>query len=233
MPYLRSVCVSVTHPCYTLAKLALGLTLLCSTSCASLNSTPTTVISPITDISGVVQEFEPKARTPKKLQSFDLAQSQLWFPAVSGHFFGTPNVETKWSFELSAKGEFVIEAISGELARQATPFDARETNFLIEPAATRIARITPFLLAQYDGEPIGEAKWVNSDSRKERILVFFSQACRALGSLFYAGKEVRFDITVPSAGLFWLENNRRWRGPDRYVIAAANDVATLAVLKQP
>ncbi|MFK8022239.1 MAG: hypothetical protein AB8B86_20950 [Pseudomonadales bacterium] len=191
------------------------------------------MINPITQINGTVQEFEARARSPKKLQTIDLAQSQLWFPAVSGHFFGTPNLETKWSFELSEKGEFLINAITGDLAKQATQFDVRETSLLIEPATTKFARITPFLLAQYDGEPVGQARWVNSDSGKERMLVFFSQACRALGSIFYAGKEVRFDLVVPAAGLFWLENKKRWLGPDRYVIATANNVTTLAVLKQP
>lgn len=209
-----------------LGVLLIGITL---SACAGFSSAPP-LAQKVTALQSTVAAYTVNGPASDGDTSLDMNNSQLWFPAIAGHFYGTPDIESKWQPAIDGhKFEVSALQLDAELAKHAQPFDARETSVLISPENTRIARVAPFLLAQFDGEPIGESNWLNPESKRDLLLVYFDRSSRVLGSLFYGKKEVRFDLEIPGPGLYWLERRKSWFGPDKYVNGSSPNDTVLAV----
>lgn len=156
---------------------------------------------------------------------------QVWFPAVAGHLFGTPNVESSWSATPDEKGAFAfpLADLAAELKKMSQTFDASETALLLEPEDTRFARISSYAVREFDGELLGRASWNDPQTRSELILVYFDRRCRMLGSVFYGDDEVRVDLQIPAAGLYWLRKHRTLFGATRLLISAEPESLILAI----
>lgn len=184
------------------------------------------------DVDSQLVEYSVEFKHARQSGTLRIEDTQLWFPSVTGNFFGTPNAEFSWSPKLDAEGRFTLpaQAMLVELAKLATPFDSRETALLVEPGDTRIARVTSFVLHQFDGEPLGDARWRDQHGgRKDWLLVYFDQACRVVGSVFVGEQEHRFDLQIPSPGLYWLSQKPSWFGPGKFVNHGSPKQPILAV----
>ncbi|MEM8498342.1 MAG: hypothetical protein AAF542_10000 [Pseudomonadota bacterium] len=156
---------------------------------------------------------------------------QVWFPAIAGHLFGTPNVESSWSAAPDDDGAFAfpLTDVASELSKMSQVFDASETALLLEPEDTRFARISSFAVREFDGELLGRASWNDPATRSELILVYFDRECRMLGSVFYGKDELRVDLQIPAAGLYWLRKHRTLFGATRLLITEEPEYLVLAI----
>lgn len=156
---------------------------------------------------------------------------QVWFPAIAGHLFGTPNVESSWSATPDDNGAFAfpLTEVAGELRKMSQAFDASETALLMEPEDTRFARINSYAVREFDGELLGRASWNDLETRSELILVYFDRACRMLGSVFHGEDELRVDLQIPAAGLYWLRKHRTLFGTTRLLITQEPKYLVLAI----
>ncbi|MFK7731904.1 MAG: hypothetical protein AB8B48_09845 [Pseudomonadales bacterium] len=199
------------------------------TSCAG-NQAVTGAIDHSEQVSAIIVSVDQKRRP---LASDPLAgqEIQVWFPAVAGHLFGTPNVESSWSATPDEKGTFVfpLADIAAELEKMSLAFDASETALLLEPEDTRFARISSFAVREFDGELLGRASWNDPQSHSELILVYFDRACRMLGSVFYGEDEVRVDLQIPAPGLYWLRKHRSLFGSIRLLKSSEPQSLVLAI----
>ncbi len=211
------------------AALALLLACCVITSCAHNAIVGPAVLSPGHENAQFVQvdnKRRPVSPTPLAGQAI-----QFWFPAVAGHLFGTPNIESSWSATPDDAGAFVfpLDEIAHEMQKMSRAFDASETAVLLEPETTRFARIGSYALREFDGEPLGYTSWIAPKTRAELILVYFDRGCRMLGSVFHGKDEIRVDLRIPAAGLYWLRKHRTFFGTTRLDLSAQPDSLILAV----
>lgn len=158
----------------------------------------------------------------------------LWLPGLSGAFFGTPDTDSRWSVRANSDDQYElsIEQLQTELSASAAPFDVTETALMLEPQTTRLATINSYVLSTFDGEPLGISRWQNQRSKREMMLVYFDRPCRVLGSVFNGDTEIRFNVSVPEAGLYWLESKFKLFGPNEFALAPAKVDAALAVARK-
>lgn len=178
----------------------------------------------------VDQKRRPLSPDPLKGQAL-----QLWFPAVAGHLFATPNVESSWSAAPDKNGSFVfpLAEMADEMKKMSRAFDASETAVLLEPASTRFARISSYAVREFDGELLGRASWTDPLTRAELILVYFDRSCRMLGSVLHGNEEILVDLQIPAAGLYWLRKHRTLWGTTRLSMTAEPQKLVLTIEPAP
>jgi hypothetical protein len=131
---------------------------------------------------------------------------RLAFPYITGDLYGSPNT-----------GDFVVpvsrtpdgftldlnrtqKALASELG--AAHFSL---SFLkISPAEARIARLTPIALQRAGIDPVGTVEWLDAQSRRALMLVYFDRPARIAGSLTRGGETVRYDILAAKPGYVWV-----------------------------
>lgn len=134
------------------------------------------------------------------------AVMRLWFPYVSGDFYGPPNTGSFYEVTLNPDRSFELDLNkphqSVMKSLQGTSFSMRWLR--IGPADARIARLLPFVL-QADGiEPLGQADWVDADTRRRLMLVYFDRAARIFGSEQVNDQTMMFDISSDRPGYVWI-----------------------------
>lgn len=226
LPFMKLRCPPVRLP------LSLCFVFLLSACTASTGLQQSTTALE-TAINGQVVEYpESGFQGAPSSPSPAVINAQLWFPAIAGHFYGTPNLQKSWHASLDEAGGFQLPSttqIEQELSKLARPFDEQETAILVEPAATRVARLKTYVISEFDGEAVGTARWQASKHRSELLLVYFDRPCQVLGSLFFAGQEHRFDVRVPEAGLYWLARRHSLFGVRPYrAVALTQPVVAVA-----
>lgn len=199
------------------------------TSCMG-SQTIATAIDDSAEANATVMSVDEKRRplSPDPLAGQEI---QVWFPAIAGHLFGTPNVESSWSATPDDNGAFAfpLSDVAGELRKMSQAFDASETALLLEPQETRFARISSYAVSEFDGELLGRASWNDPQTRSELLLVYFDRGCRMLGSVFYGEDELRVDLQIPAAGLYWLRKHRTLFGATRLLIADQPEQLVLSI----
>lgn len=131
---------------------------------------------------------------------------RLWFPYVSGDFYGPPTTgsfyevtvrpDRSFELDLNKPHQSVMKSLQG------TSFSMRWLR--IGPADARIARLLPFVL-QADGiEPLGQADWVDADTRRRLMLVYFDRAARIFGTEQVNDQTMLYDISSDAPGYVWI-----------------------------
>ena len=75
----------------------------------------------------------------------------------------------------------------------------------IEPAAARIARLSPFVLPEDGIAPVGMTEWLDADTGAKLMLVYVDRPARMRGEIVYEGRNLRFDIEAKEAGYLWIQ----------------------------
>jgi hypothetical protein len=129
-----------------------------------------------------------------------LAQSQfrLFFPYICGDIYGAPTTGDFISPTLGPDYRFTIDLNRTHQALLASlePTELSVSYLHIEPAAARVARLAPMVL-QVDGiEPVGRTEWVDGDSGRAVMLLYFDRPAVISGG--------KFAIHAPAAGYVWV-----------------------------
>jgi hypothetical protein len=132
-------------------------------------------------------------RTP-----LDRAGFRLFFPYIAGDIYGSPTTGDFINPTLEADYHFTIDLNRSHEALLASlqPTDFSVAYLHIEPADARVARLAPMVL-QADGiEPVGRTEWVDGDTRRTVMLLYFDRPARISGG--------KFAIRTAAAGYVWV-----------------------------
>ena len=124
---------------------------------------------------------------------------RLFFPYIAGDLYGPPTTGDFLSPTLQPDYHFDIDLNRNHqaLLKSLEPTDFSVSHVHIEPADARIARLAPAVL-QADGiEPVGRTQWIDGDSRKPVMLLYFDRPAAIVGG----GK---YSIHTSAAGYVWV-----------------------------
>ena len=132
-------------------------------------------------------------RTP-----LDRAGFRLFFPYIAGDIYGSPTTGDFINPTLEPDYHFTIDLNRSHPALLASlqPTDFSVAYLHIEPADARVARLAPMVL-QADGiDPVGRTEWVDGDTRRTVMLLYFDRPARISGG--------KFAIRTAAAGYVWV-----------------------------
>jgi uncharacterized MAPEG superfamily protein len=119
------------------------------------------------------------------------------------------------------------EALPVFLALALVPTEFSQKWMSIEPAAARIARLSPFVLPVDGIVPVGTCEWLDMDTHDKLMLVYLDRPARIRGEIVYEGRSLRFDIESKEAGYIWI---RQPEGSGEYRLAPWPGRVILAVM---
>jgi hypothetical protein len=128
----------------------------------------------------------------------DRARFRLFFPYIAGDIYGSPTTGDFINPTLEADYHFTIDLNRSHPALLASlePTGFSVAYLHIEPAAARVARLAPMVL-QADGiDPVGRTEWVDADTRRTVMLLYFDRPARISGG--------KFAIRTAAAGYVWV-----------------------------
>ena len=114
-----------------------------------------------------------------------------------------------------------------KLGKVLVPTNFSQKWMSIEPAAARVARISPFVLPADGIAPVGVCEWLDSDTGDKLMLVYVDRPARIRGEIVYEGRNLRFDIESKEAGYLWI---RQPDGSGEYRVAPWPGHVLLAVM---
>jgi hypothetical protein len=126
------------------------------------------------------------------------ARFRLFFPYIAGDIYGAPTTGDFLNPTLGPDYRFNIDLNRSHQALLASlePTDFSVSYLHIEPADARVARLAPMVL-QADGiDPVGRTEWVDADTGRAVMLVYFDRPARISGG--------KFAIQAPAAGYVWV-----------------------------
>lgn len=170
--------------------------------------------------------FEADGKTPRAAPQEDL---RLWVPYVVGDLYGAPNEGEIAPVALKPDLSFTLDLNKRheKLALALVPTEFSQKWMTIEPAAARVARLSPFVLPVDGIVPVGVCEWLDADSGDKLMLVYLDRAARIRGEIVYEGRNLRFDIESKAAGYIWI---RQPEGSGEYRMAPWPGRVILAVM---
>ena len=134
------------------------------------------------------------------------AQFRLFFPYIAGDIYGSPTTGDFINPSLDTDYRFEIDLNHTHKALLASlqPTELSLSYLHIEPAQARVARLAPIVL-QADGiEPVGRANWIDGDSRRSLLLLYFDRPATLSGRSSGGSKPWRYSIHAAEAGYVWV-----------------------------
>jgi hypothetical protein len=160
------------------------------------------------------------------------AEFRLFFPYVAGDIYGAPTTGDFINPAVGADYRFEIDLNRSHAALLASlePTQFSLSQLHIEPAGARVARLAPMVL-QADGiEPVGRTNWVDGDSRRTLLLLYFDRSATISGRVSGGGKPIRYSIHAAAAGYVWVGQEP---GADENVYSVAPTPARLLLAVTP
>ena len=130
----------------------------------------------------------------------------LFFPYIAGDIYGSPTtgdfinplLDTDYRFEID------LNHTHKALLASLQPTELSLSYLHIEPAQARVARLAPIVLEADGIEPVGRANWVDGDSRRSLLLLYFDRPATLSGRSSGGGKPWRYSIHAAEAGYVWV-----------------------------
>lgn len=134
------------------------------------------------------------------------AQFRLFFPYIAGDIYGSPTTGDFINPSLQADYRFEIDLNHSHKALLASlePTELSLSYLHIEPAQARVARLAPMVLEADGIEPVGRTNWVDGDSRRTLLLLYFDRPAILSGRTPGGGKPLRYSIHAAAAGYVWV-----------------------------
>ena len=163
----------------------------------------------------------------KTLRKAPAERLRLWVPYVVGDLYGAPNAGELAPVTFKPDLSFVLDLNKSHenLAKVLIPTEFSQKWMIIEPAAARIARLSPFVLPADGIVPVGVAEWLDADTGTKLMLVYLDRPARLRGEIVHEGRNLQFDITATEAGYLWIRQPegsgvfRKATWPGRVVLA--------------
>jgi hypothetical protein len=170
--------------------------------------------------------LESDGKTPRAAPGMSL---RLWVPYVVGDIYGAPNAGELAPVTFKPDLSFVLDLNRSHenLAKALIPTQFSQKWMIIEPAAARIARLSPFVLPADGIAPVGVAEWLDADNGTKLMLVYLDRPARLRGEIVHQGLNLRFDIEAKEAGYLWIQQPE---GSGVYTKAAWPGRVVLAVM---
>jgi hypothetical protein len=132
---------------------------------------------------------------------------RLWMPFVVGDFYGAPNAGELVPVELRPDMSFSVNlnAALPLIPKVLIPTAFSQKWMAIEPAAARVARLSPFVLPSEGIVPVGMTEWLDEDTGAKLMLIYFDRPARVRGDIVYEGRRLQFDIEAREAGYLWIQ----------------------------
>ena len=148
--------------------------------------------------------LEADGKTPREKPAESL---RLWVPYVVGDLYGAPNAGELAPVTFKPDLSFVLDLNKSHenLAKVLIPTEFTQKWMIIEPAAARIARLSPFVLPEDGIVPVGVSEWLDADTGTKLMLVYLDRAARIRGEIVHEGRNLRFDIEAKDAGYLWIQ----------------------------
>jgi hypothetical protein len=148
---------------------------------------------------------------------------------VVGDLYGAPNAGELAPVSLKPDLSFTLDLNKSheKLALALVPTEFSQKWMSIEPAAARVARLSPFVLPVDGIVPVGLCEWLDVDTRDKLMLVYVDRPARIRGEIVYEGRNLRFDIEARQAGYVWI---RQPEGSGEYRMAPWPGRVLLAVM---
>jgi hypothetical protein len=149
--------------------------------------------------------LEVDGKTPRSAPKESL---RLWMPYVVGDIYGAPNAGELAPVTLGPDMSFTLNLNDSlPLVSKALIPTAFSQNWMaIEPAAARIARLSPFVLPAEGIAPVGMSEWLDADTGAKLMLIYLDRPARVRGDIVYEGRSLRFDVEAREAGYLWISN---------------------------
>jgi hypothetical protein len=140
------------------------------------------------------------------LQSAPQEPLRLWMPYVVGDFYGAPNAGELVPVELRPDMSFSINlnAALPLISKALIPTAFSQQWMAIEPAAARVARLSPFVLPAEGIVPVGVCEWLDADTGAKLMLIYVDRPARVRGDIVYESRNLQFDIEAKEAGFLWV-----------------------------
>ena len=135
---------------------------------------------------------------------------RLWFPYVSGDFYGPPTTGSFYEVALKPDRHFELDlnAPHGSVKKSLDPTAFSMRSLAIAPPEARIARLLPYVM-QADGiEPLGEASWIDADTKRRLMLVYFDRKARIAGSHEGPDRTLIYDVWTEAPGYVWVSETQ-------------------------
>jgi len=173
--------------------------------------------------------FEADGKTPRTAPKEDL---RLWMPFVVGDIYGDPNEGELADATLKPDLSFSLDLNKSreKLGKALVPTHFSQKWMSIEPAAARVARVSPFVMPADGIVPVGVCEWLDTDTGDKLMLVYVDRPARIRGEIVYEGRNLRFDIDATEAGYLWI---RQPDGSGEYRVAPWPGRVLLAVMPNP
>ncbi len=170
-------------------------------------SAPKEPVAPVREdwvLESHVAFVEADGKTPRDAPAESL---RLWVPYVVGDLYGAPNAGELAPVTFNPDLSFVLDLNKSHenLAKALIPTDFSQKWMIIEPAAARIARLSPFVLPTDGIVPVGVAEWLDADTGAKLMLVYLDRPARLRGEIVHEGRNLRFDITATEPGYLWIQ----------------------------
>ena len=140
---------------------------------------------------------------------FPYVAGDLYGPATTGDFIH-PTLNADLSFEID------FGRVQKDLNVELQPTEFRLEYLRIEPAESRIARLTPLAL-QPDGiEQVATADWIDGATHQQLMLVYVDRPCRITGALARKDYTVSYNVRAAAAGYIWIAGRQTQDGQHLY-----------------
>ena len=148
-------------------------------------------------------------------------------PILVGDLYGAPNAGELAPVTFNPDLSFVLDLNKSHenLAKALIPTEFSQAWMIIEPAAARIARLSPFVLPADGISPVGVCEWLDADTGAKLMLVYLDRPARIRGEIVHEGRNLRFDIEAKEAGYLWIQQPegsgvyRKATWPGRVILA--------------
>jgi len=154
-------------------------------------------------IKSEVAFFEADLKTPRPAPAEPL---RLWVPYVVGDIYGSPNEGEIAPAVLNPDLTFTLDLNVRylRLGPALVPTSFSQKWMIIEPAAARVARVSPFLVPKDGGLPVGMSEWLDTDTGTTLLLIYLDRPARIRGEIVHQGRNLRWDIDSKEAGYVWV-----------------------------
>lgn len=151
--------------------------------------------------------LEADGRTARPIPKGKL---RLWMPYIVGDLWGSPNAPELVPVELEPDLGFTLNLNLGHLrlAKVLVPTEFSQRWMNIEPAAARVARLSPWVFPANGMDSLGLCEWLDEDTGERLMLVYLDRPARVRGEIVYEGRSLQFDIESREAGFLWIQQPR-------------------------
>lgn len=138
-----------------------------------------------------------------------VAKMRLWFPYVSGDLYGPPStgsfydvtVKPDYSFELD------LNQPHGNVLKSLQKTAFSMSSLAIAPPDARFARLLPYVMEADGIEPLGQADWIDADTKRRLMLVYIDRKARIAGSQQNKERTLIYDVWTNEPGYVWVSQS--------------------------